>query len=599
MKLKVFKEKSNSIFYRFFIVVFLISLTSIATLSLFTYQIASDTIKKKVVNHNQYVVSSIHAKLESYMQQLESITYIVFNEDNEENLLSLYNLKDTHSWEYIDIKNRFFRSFNIGSTYVRFNNEINRIFLIKPDGSFIAPSYGVISDGYDFSSSEIFVKAIEKNGLAHFTIGNENYSEYKEEEPALIISRKIRIVGEGKIDYGVLVISVKWKNIERLIQNIVSNQISRFYILDSNQQFVFSSDNQGEITQDKKLYNLVDGNTSVQYKGEEYLVSHYSSDYMDWTFLTITNKKDLNKDILKLRKIALVMVFIFLIIALYVSLSFFYSIKKPIAQLRKFALDMDAGLFDTRIYIDSYTEFNQLADTYNNMIIRLNEVLNKNYILTIKRQEAELKALRAQINPHFLYNTLNSINSYAQLNNIPQIYDMTYALSDMLRYSISNNEHMVTISDEITHIKNYFVIQNIRFNNEIDISYDISPDVLYKKTIRFVLQPIAENSIYHGFDNVQKDKRIKITAQTKDGHTFLQIEDNGKGITESTLKGLKKQLFSLDESNQFFHCKGINSKSNIGIHNVHHRIRLTFGKPYGLEIGSLYGYGTVVTIHMP
>jgi len=145
---------------------------------------------------------------------------------------------------------------------------------------------------------------------------------------------------------------------------------------------------------------------------------------------------------------------------------------------------------------------------------------------------------------------------------------MTYALSDMLRYSISNNEHMVTISDEITHIKNYFVIQNIRFNNEIDISYDISPDVLYKKTIRFVLQPIAENSIYHGFDNVQKDKRIKITAQTKDGHTFLQIEDNGKGITESTLKGLKKQLFSLDESNQFFHCKGINSKSNIGIHNV-------------------------------
>jgi len=206
-------------------------------------------------------------------------------------------------------------------------------------------------------------------------------------------------------------------------------------------------------------------------------------------------------------------------------------------------------------------------------------------------------ALQGQINPHFLYNTLDSIRGQALLDGAEEIADMTEALSAFFRYSISRKGNLVTLRDEIWNLDNYMKIQQFRFEDKFVLTkkFDCNQDVLDCYVPKMILQPIVENAIYHGLELLEEQGKVVLRIEDTDQKLRIQIEDSGVGIPEKLLREINAQFADTG----YQPAKPVSRKSGIALKNVNDRIQLYFGKEYGLFIRSVVGIGTQVDITIP
>jgi sensor histidine kinase YesM len=207
----------------------------------------------------------------------------------------------------------------------------------------------------------------------------------------------------------------------------------------------------------------------------------------------------------------------------------------------------------------------------------------------MKLREAELNSLQAQINPHFLFNTIESIRMKALDDGDPDVARMLSKLGGIFRWSTRFNEKIVFLEDEIEYVSSYLELQSIRFNNSIDIDIRIDDKHLDNGIPKLILQPIIENAIMHGLFSGVKDAAIVVEAAERQGQLVLTVEDNGRGMKEPDLHALRERIKSGEPD----------EKHSIGLKNVHDRIRLLFGEPFGIEINSTYRCGMAVEIHIP
>jgi two-component system sensor histidine kinase YesM len=244
--------------------------------------------------------------------------------------------------------------------------------------------------------------------------------------------------------------------------------------------------------------------------------------------------------------------------------------------------------------INGNDEIGTIDAAFNHMIISLNEQIDKNYIQWIAMQEAELKALQFQINPHFLYNTLESISGMASIKGCPDISKVSEKLGMMFRYSINKSgTELVTLNEEIRHVMNYFYIQNVRFGDTITTVIEIPDDLKKCKILRFILQPIVENSIIHGFEGNKRQGCIEISAKSAEDNLIIDIYDDGIGMSEKQVDDLNAYI------NQIKTVLHEQKHRSIGVKNVNTRIKLMFGEQYGLQIRSKPSAGTQVRIILP
>jgi two-component system sensor histidine kinase YesM len=228
------------------------------------------------------------------------------------------------------------------------------------------------------------------------------------------------------------------------------------------------------------------------------------------------------------------------------------------------------------------------------MVKRIKNLIFKEYEADLKRKEAELKALESQINPHFLYNTLETISSIAYLKDIPEITTISKSLSQLFRYSISNDKKLVTLADELYHTSNYINIQTIRHGNKFNVIFDIDESLKKYKVIKLILQPLIENSVNHGLELVKSGGLISISAKLITNHTLMiEVEDNGVGISHKKLEVIQNYLNNGSDDT----CS--ETSKSIGLTNVHFRIQHYYGKDYGLSLESKNEMGTKVTIRLP
>ena len=253
----------------------------------------------------------------------------------------------------------------------------------------------------------------------------------------------------------------------------------------------------------------------------------------------------------------------------------------------------EEGNFTVTEQISGNDEITILDRHFNTMLKRLDQLIQKNYIQQLEKKEAQLKSLQLQINPHFLYNTLETISSLAAIKNVFDICDLCEKLGDIFRYSLGKNYgEYVPLEQEIRHIQNYIFIQKSRFENQFDVIYDLQESLLKSQVLRFILQPIIENALSHGL-KAKRDKGIvTITVKQKEGSLYIQVEDNGIGMTESQLVALKEYI-------QVNEVSKIDKKKGIGIRNVNQRIKLACGNQYGITIKSKPDEGTCFTIKLP
>ena len=242
-------------------------------------------------------------------------------------------------------------------------------------------------------------------------------------------------------------------------------------------------------------------------------------------------------------------------------------------------------------------------------VLRLNEIIDHSNLIVSKKQ-AEYLALQNQINPHFLYNTLEGIRSEALIAGLDSIAEMTEALATFFRYTISNLENLVTLEDELANIENYYYIQQFRFGSKLDlkIQYDRDPgdeftemDFLQCKLPKLTLQPIVENSIYHGIERKIGKGHLVIRISASEERLYIRISDDGQGMTDAKLKELNEKLRRLGDETDDPEKDGEKkqTRGGIAVVNVNRRIKLLFGEEYGIHVYSKEGVGTDVVVELP
>jgi len=269
------------------------------------------------------------------------------------------------------------------------------------------------------------------------------------------------------------------------------------------------------------------------------------------------------------------------------------SIYLPIKKLHDRTAEVTREDLDFLITDENPDEITELGMSFNIMVSKIKELLDSK----IKEQEnlkkSELRALQAQINPHFLYNTLDAIIWMAQSNENQQVIELVQALSSFFRISLSGGKDWIALDEEIQHVRSYLAIQKIRYRDILDYRFEVSQDILDGTTLKLILQPLAENSLYHGIKNKRGGGMIVVRGfkQSKN-QLLLQVEDNGIGFLPEELDRIRSVLGNELEETEFL-------DSGFGIYNVDRRIRLFYGKRYGLEIESQNGEGTCVTVSIP
>ncbi len=322
--------------------------------------------------------------------------------------------------------------------------------------------------------------------------------------------------------------------------------------------------------------------------GKNYYVTSRAIQDTSWRMFSYFPAVEYDKEVVWLRNWIWLIILFACLLSVAFSIAIANGISKPVRDLSKKMLKIGDGDFSVSSTYDSKDEIGVLSLHFNKMVVQLKKLIRKAYQEELLKQKAELKSLRMQINPHFLYNSLESINWMARIRGIPEVGKMVKALGDLMRSSIGG-EDFITIEEEIRNIENYLTIQKFRYGDKVSVEISIDPKIRKLKIPKLILQPIVENAIIHGIENKVGNGRIAITGKDNDGKILLQVEDDGLGMEEEIIAEI------LSEKPR----QVTNEHTHIGIRNVDRRIRMYYGDQHHIVISSTLGIGTLVSINIP
>ena len=295
--------------------------------------------------------------------------------------------------------------------------------------------------------------------------------------------------------------------------------------------------------------------------------------------------REISADLLPIQKQMIKTLMIGIFISSILSFLLSYVIVRPIRATVLAMHRFSEGDFEVRLSEERKDEFGEMNRVFNETTRKIEELMHEATNSKLLNKEMEFKALQAQINPHFLYNTLDAIGWLCEEERCQDAVEMVNALAKLFRISISKGHELITIQKEVEHAKSYLKIQNFRYKNQFSYDFQIEEDCLQYYCNKITLQPIIENAIYHGLDRMVDEGHIQIRIYSEGEDVIFRVEDNGVGMSEEQCRSILH--------------KEPGDNSGIGIKNVNDRIKIYFGKEYGLSIESELDVGTCVTIRMP
>jgi two-component system sensor histidine kinase YesM len=322
--------------------------------------------------------------------------------------------------------------------------------------------------------------------------------------------------------------------------------------------------------------------------GQSYLAVYTVSKQTGWTTMVTIPLTRILSPVQKNRNALILTTLIIIAFALFVATIISHALTKPLKSLVRLMKRVQHGNLDVWQHSKYNDEIGMLGSHFNRMIIRVKDLLQEVSLTEKRKQKADMRALQNQINPHFIYNTLESIRMLAESNDDPRVAKLTYLLGLQMRYSIVRSEEAVTIRQELDHVRNYYQLLQIRFPDKFNLIIDVPEKFLQLPVIKLVFQPIVENAVFHGLDQKIGLGTLSITAWSEPGNAAFCIEDDGIGMDEATLRSLNNNLQNGTESEIF----------GIGLRNVNERIRLHYGSSFGLLVESELGVGTRVTLRI-
>lgn len=410
-----------------------------------------------------------------------------------------------------------------------------------------------------------------------------------EDSPVFAFGRQIYDLNEHK-PIGIVLYETNPKPVLDALDNVKLGEHSQVYLMSQDGRFVSSAEDQEpDLTQLPSLQNSQ--NVVVEQTANRLLVASKLS-FSGWWVLSITPNRDLNVELVEMKRylfiVFSILVLVSTLIASIVSRTISLPLKKVIREMKQ----VEIGNFRGMVNVSSYQEINILVASFNRMVRRIEELIERVKLSSVSEKNAELHALQSQVNPHFLYNTLDMIYWMLDEEGNEQLGELVLSLSSMFRYSSHWEVDVeVTLREELEQIGHYLNIISIRLEGRLRIEINIDERWLEVRLPKMTVQPVIENAVKHGLESLDRQGILKVSILEETGVLNIVVQDNGKGMDAEKLNALVE---SLDRP-----TTKENGKMGIGLQNLHRRLQHMFGESYGLVIRSLPGEGTEVAIMLP
>ena len=579
-----FIGKFSSIQSVIFATVAVLVLSAVVIVTGVSMKFTNTSIFENSSEYTHTIIQQMNQNIDSYIDYMENIAYLISsNEDVQDYLFD----------EKIDNEGRY-RILNQFQTILDSRSDIRNVGIISKNGRMlINDGSKSVNQDLDLNTQEWYATALEKPNGPILTSSHVQHIISGERPWVITLSRGIRDRSGSGEKEGVFFIDLNYSAISGLCDQSTVGTKGYAFILDAKGNIVYHPQQQqlyNELqTENISLIMDTDEDTVLTGTGNDgKLYSITRSEKTGWTVVDCTNVKELLSKSRQAQSVYVLTAIILVIVALLFSRFMARSITLPIQKLRDSMKKVQEGDFSVSdVVVDSKNEIGSLTKSFDVMTHRIHELMEQNVHEQEEKRKSELKALQSQINPHFLYNTLDSIIWMAEGKKNEEVVLMTASLARLLRQSISNEDEVVPIANEVEYARGYLTIQKMRYKDKLEFQIEVDSSILYIPLIKLVLQPIIENAIYHGLKYKESKGLLIVKGFMKDGNAVLQVIDDGVGMDEETLAHI------YDKHKVNYHSNGV------GVYNVQKRLKLYYGEDYGITYTSELGKGTTATITIP
>lgn len=594
---------------KLFIVFLLLITLPLSFIGYISYSNYSRSIEEKTIVYSTKMLENMMVRVDDYIEDMVRITSIpAYQNDIKQNLILSNAYYEHRQMAAGGSSSQVPDDFNLLLSIQRgIEGNISFINTIKRGANtvYIFDQYG---NGYYSTagggirlnvkeSYENWRERVQTSGGEAMLFSTQKYtSNLQSVKYAFTVVRKV--IDKSLKPIGMIAVDANISVIEDQMSELNKVTSGESVIIDELGNVIYDSDKQRmatNIMNDPAVAQATGAKGSFYFErdGLKRLYIYTTSPNTNWKVMTSIPDSELTKDAVVIRNVTLIATIITIIVALFISVVFSLALTNPLRKMMRLMKNVQEGDFNVQFQVKYRDEVGQLGNQFNRMIVRIDHLIQDIYVMETKKKEAELHALQSQINPHFMYNTLESIRMAAELNDDQIAADMIAILGKLLRYSISDLHEEVTLENEILHVRNYVEMLNYRYPNRFQLETKISDDLRTYPIIKLVLQPIVENAIYHGMDDNKPSMRIEMRSERTAQAVWLRITDDGLGMDEKTLDRLNRSLAGAEEA-------VVKRKSGgIGLKNVNERIKLHYGNAYGLKVTSEKGRGTEVILQLP
>lgn len=575
--------QETSIRYTIFVYFTVTALVMILLIGISLYGRLEAQLTATIREENQAVISQVSMSVDSYLRTIMKLSD------------SLYYgvIKNADLSTEAEVVNS-----EITLLYDNNKDSVSNIALLSKKGEILsAVPAARLKTGMDVTGEEWFKNSLERPENFHFSMPHVQYIFDNSENQyrwVISLSRAVEITQGTSTDQGVLLIDIAYGSLKQLLDNVAMGNQGYLYLVSSNGELIYHPKMQlidaGLARENTAAaYDYRGGSYREAYEGKQRDVVVKLVGYTGWKIIGVTPEQGFSLNNLKTRLFMVFVVAFFLFLLALVNSYISSRITAPIQELEKSVNALEEGALDTEVYMGGSYEIRHLGRSIGDMAKRIQALMEDIVAEHESKRKSEFDTLQSQINPHFLYNTLDIIVWMIENEQKQEAVKVVTALARFFRISLSKGRSIIPVRDELEHVRNYLMIQQTRFKNKFTYQIEPEPEVLSLASLKLMLQPLVENAIYHGMEFMDGEGQIRIKVRREGRKLLFTVEDNGLGMTPEQVEGL------LTGKTHASSRRG----SGIGVKNVNERIRLYFGEEYGLSIWSEPDEGTIIKICLP
>lgn len=568
---------------KLFITYIVVTVIPIALLGYLAYSQYVSSIERQVGTYVPRLLDQANDNIDLQMNDFFQMSDFIYNAPTIVGILR----KDAYQTVSAMRQDEFIVNSYLSSTFIHGNQQdILGVFISSNNRLFSSTKTDYFSGFTTKEAVGIYGQNLDLRGKETVLLPNETSLQFEDNRPFILIAKPLIDV-ENRLSLGTMFLALELSFIDRIVRPIDEKGEASIWLMNQDGYVLYHTDtNQiGTINQEKSQYPTLNGS----FKTTKMLFGTDVSSRNNWVMAHRIPLDNLTAETNVVRNITILLFVAVSIMALSIAALLAWNVAKPIQHLTGQMKRVEKGDFQVELKRRSNDEVGLLSDSFQRMISEIQKLIREKYEVELKQKEAEMYALQSQINPHFMYNTLETIAMSVEEDEKETVVDMVTILGRMLRYSLSNKEHFVNINHELQHIRDYLTIQSYRFEDELAFRIDTQVDGEKEYVPKFILQPLVENALEHAFMPGKK-LAVEIVIKRIDNVIEMTVSDNGSGMSKIKLFEIR-QLLTLKTD--------LNREHHFGILNVNGRLVLHYGEGYVLQVDSKEGEGTSITIRVP